>query len=138
MRPGRIAFIALEAVLLAAVPALAWVGFRTVLDTTEGQAVDPELDPSEPGYEAFLEPTPVALTAGLDAEGALSWVTVLALGGPAEEGGAVLFVPVGTVVDTPDLDEVTLAEAWAADGRPLDYLLSPPVIACIAARGLYR
>ena len=110
-------FIAVEAVLLAAVPALAWVGFRTVLDTTDGQAVDPELDPNEPGYEAFLEPTPVALAAGVDAGGVLSWLTVLALGGPAEQGGAVLFVPVGTVADVPDLGAVTLAEAWAADGR---------------------
>ena len=117
MRPGRIAFVALEVVLLAAIPALAWVGFNTVLETTDGQAVDPELDPNEPGYEAFLEPTPVALTAGLDADGELSWVTVLALGGPAEEGGAVLFVPPDTRTRLPDLGSVTLAEAWLEDGQ---------------------
>ena len=103
--------------LLASIPALAWIGFRTVLETTDGQAVDPELDPNEPGYEAFLDPTPVALVAGLDPEGALSWVTVLALGGPAEEGGSVLFVPIGAVVDDPELGVVTLAEVWAASGR---------------------
>ena len=110
--------------LLASVPALAWIGFRAVLETTDGQAVDPELDPNEPGYEAFLDPTPVAMVAGVDAEGALSWLTVLALGGPAEQGGAVLFVPVGTVVDHPDLGEVTLAEVWAQTGR---FGLSPAV-----------
>ena len=112
----RITFVLLEVVLLASIPALAWVGFRTVLDTTEGQAVDPELDPDEPGYEAFLDPTPVAMVAGVDRAGALSWLTVLALGGPGEEGGAVLFVPVGTVVDHSQLGDVTLAELWDATG----------------------
>ena len=117
MKPGRIAFVAVEAVLLAAIPVLGWVGFQTVLDTTEGQAVDPELDPNEPGYEAFLEPTPVALTAGVDGDGALSWVTVVSLGGPAEEGGAVLFVPPATRTRLPDLGSVTIAEAWVEDGQ---------------------
>jgi hypothetical protein len=113
----RVTFVLLEVVLLASIPALAWIGFRTVLDTTEGQAVDPELDPGEPGYEAFLDPTPVAMVAGLDPDGALSWLTVLALGGPSEEGGAVLFLPITTVVDHADLGEVTLADVWAATGR---------------------
>jgi hypothetical protein len=113
----RVTFVLLEVVLLASIPALAWIGFRTVLDTTEGQAVDPELDPNEPGYEAFLDPTPVAVVAGLDPEGALSWLTVLALGGPSEEGGAVLFLPVTTVVEHADLGEVTLGDVWAATGR---------------------
>ena len=112
----RITFVLLEVVLLASIPALAWVGFRTVLDTTDGQAVDPELDPNEPGYEAFLDPTPVAMVAGVDGAGALSWLTVLALGGPGEQGGAVLFVPVGTVVDHSELGDVTLAELWDTTG----------------------
>lgn len=111
MRRGTVAFAALEAVLLLAVPVLGWVGFRTVLDTTDGQAVDPELDPSEPGYEAFLEPTPVALLAGLDDDGALSWLTVAALGGADEAGGSLLFVPPATIAQGR-----TLAERYAADG----------------------
>ena len=42
-------------------------------------------------------------------------------------------------VETPRLDvSSTDLRARVADGRPLDYLLTPPVIACIEARGLYR
>jgi hypothetical protein len=112
---GTIAFAALEAVLLTAIPVLGWLGFRTVLDTTEGQAVDPELDPGEPGYEAFLEPTPVGLVLGVDAErAALSWATVVGLGGSGGRGGSVLFVPVTT--RTVEGGE-TIASVWADDGE---------------------
>jgi hypothetical protein len=111
---GTIAFAVLEVLLLAAIPVLGWVGFRTVLDTTEGQAVDPELDPAEPGYEAFLEPTPVALVLGLDADRALSWATVLGLGGSGGQGGSVLFVPTATrVVEGSE----TIASVWADEGQ---------------------
>jgi nicotinate-nucleotide adenylyltransferase len=42
-------------------------------------------------------------------------------------------------VETPRLDvSSTDLRARVADGRPLDYLLTPPVIACISGRGLYR
>jgi nicotinate-nucleotide adenylyltransferase len=42
-------------------------------------------------------------------------------------------------VETPRLEvSSTDLRARVADGRPLDYLLTPPVIACIAERGLYR
>jgi nicotinate-nucleotide adenylyltransferase len=44
-----------------------------------------------------------------------------------------------TPVETPRLDvSSTDLRARVVDGRPLDYLLTPPVIACIEARGLYR
>ncbi len=110
-------FGVVEVLLLAAVPVLAWTGFHVVLDTTEGQAVDPELDPDEPGYEAFLEHTPVSLVVGVDGEGGLSWLSVLVLGGPDEQGGAVLLVPPATVADAPRLGEVPLDLAWAASGQ---------------------
>jgi nicotinate-nucleotide adenylyltransferase len=42
-------------------------------------------------------------------------------------------------VETPRLDvSSTDLRARVAGGRPLDYLLTPPVIACIEERGLYR
>lgn len=44
-----------------------------------------------------------------------------------------------TLVETPRLDvSSTDLRARVVDGRPLDYLLTPAVIACIEARGLYR
>lgn len=110
-------FAAVEAALLVTVPVLAWVGFDAVLDTTAGRTVDPELDPDEPGYEAFLDSTPVALVVGTDEERALSWLAVLALGGAGEEGGSVVFVPPATVVDHPELGDLTLRAAWADGGR---------------------
>ena len=42
-------------------------------------------------------------------------------------------------VETPRLDvSSTDLRSRVTDGRPLDYLVTPPVIACIEARGLYR
>lgn len=42
-------------------------------------------------------------------------------------------------VESPRLEvSSTDLRARVADGRPLDYLLTPPVIDCIRARGLYR
>jgi len=42
-------------------------------------------------------------------------------------------------IETPRLEvSSTDLRARIADGRPLDYLLTPPVIACINARRLYR
>jgi nicotinate-nucleotide adenylyltransferase len=44
-----------------------------------------------------------------------------------------------THVEVPRLEvSSTDLRARVADGRPLDYLLTPAVIECIAARGLYR
>ena len=42
-------------------------------------------------------------------------------------------------VESPRLEvSSTDLRARVADGRPLDYLLTPAVIDCIEARGLYR
>jgi hypothetical protein len=112
-------FIVVELALLAAIPVLAWIGFRTVLDTTAGEAVDPELDPAEPGYEAFLEPTPVSLMLGVDDAGALSWVAAVGLSGSDEQGGALLMIPPGTVTAAGRLGEVPLAAAWDEGGQEL-------------------
>lgn len=128
----RAGFVALEALLVLAVPLLGWVGFRTVLDTTEGRAVDPELDPAEPGYEAFVESTPVALALGVDEDGALSWVTVLALGGPGHQGGSVLFVPVGVLPPGGDVEpavgellDLGFDEVFTLDPARLAALVAP-------------
>jgi hypothetical protein len=123
-RQGRALFVVAEVLLLLAVPLLSVVGFRAVLDTTGGQVVDPELDPTEPGYEAVLARTPVALVAGLDPAGGLDWVTVLVLSGAGERGGEVLFLPTGIVIDEVETSPGaaagpprTLAEVWTGDGQ---------------------
>jgi hypothetical protein len=100
----RPAFIALEVVLLLAIPVLAVKGFGAVLDTTEGRSVDPELDAVDPGFEAFLEPTPVQVVIGVDDAGELSWIDVLALGGAGGQGGALVFVPTATVAPADEVE----------------------------------
>lgn len=111
----RAGFVAGELLLLVALPLLAYAGFSAVLDTTDGRVVDPELDPDQPGYEAFVESTPVLGILGRDAEGALSWAAVAAL--PSRVGGGALFlVPVSTLVPTLESRELTLAQLDAESG----------------------
>jgi hypothetical protein len=117
-RLWRPTFVLVEVVLLLAIPVLAYRGFDAVLGTTEGQAVDPELDPQDPGYEAFLEPTPLLLVLGLDDEGALSWSSLLVLGGDA--GGSVIAVPASLLVPPLppfNVPEQTLAARYEQLGR---------------------
>ena len=64
--------------------------------------------------------------------------TVVVVDRPGAEGR---LPPVGwrwQRVEVPRLDvSSTDLRARVADGRPLDYLVPPDVIACISARGLY-
>lgn len=119
-RLWRPTFVLVEVLLLLAIPILAVKGFSAVLDTTEGRAVDPELDPDDPGYEAFLDPTPIQLVLGLDDAGQLSWIDVLSLGGAGAQGGAVMFVPTATVAPA---DEV---EGYPAEPLTQRYVTGGP------------
>jgi LytR cell envelope-related transcriptional attenuator len=111
----RAGFVAVEVGLILAIPFVAAAGFRAVLNTTEGRAVDPELDPGEPGYEAFVEPTPTALLLGTDGP-TLSWIAFAALGGEGARGGSLLLVPPGTHSVDPVGAGRTLAAVYAEDG----------------------
>ena len=69
---------------------LLWLsGTRTVLDTPVGHVVGRVLEPDEPGYEAFVQPTPTILVAHTH-DGDLTGVTFLAQTNFDEGGGAVL------------------------------------------------
>ncbi|MEY2461831.1 MAG: hypothetical protein QOG30_3661 [Acidimicrobiaceae bacterium] len=82
-------------VLAAAIPALGYVGFKKVFNTTEGRRVDAQNDPARTNYEANVAPTPVLLFAQTNPDG-LSALTMLSLGG-GDSGGGVVFIPVNTV-----------------------------------------
>ncbi|CAN5252471.1 hypothetical protein BH18ACT4_BH18ACT4_09340 [soil metagenome] len=86
-----------------AVPLLGFIGFRTVLVSTDGRVVDTVLEPSEEGYQAVVDPTPVEFVVHVDDDGRVLSLTVLALGA-GDEGGSVLFVPIETLTD-PDTHE---------------------------------
>lgn len=101
-----------------------------------------ELRRAEPDAELFL-------VLGTDAAAGLpTWervdevrrdATVVVVTRPGAEHGEP---PAGwswISVETPRLEvSSTDLRQRVVDGRPLDYLLTPPVIECIEARGLYR
>ena len=88
-----IAFVALA----LAIPALVFVGLRVILDSSDGQLVRRVTDPTEPGYEAVLEPTPTDLVVSVDDDRRSSTrLTILSL--TSDGVGGVMTVPAGTVV----------------------------------------
>ena len=119
-------FMAAVAVLAAAIPVLAFIGFREVFDTTEGRKVDAQNDPTKPNFEANVVPTPVLLLAQTDGD-RVTGLTMIALGG-GDAGGSVVFIPIDTVTNalpTPTTTTrpgtkpktTTLANAYAANGQ---------------------
>ena len=114
--PGRRALLVVgQVALVLAAIGLVFVGFRAVADSTEGRTVDPVVDPNEPGYEAFVEPTPTLAVVGRRLDGSLDWVALLVLGGPEQQGGTVVLVPPNTGVET-ETGVVTVAAADAGFG----------------------
>lgn len=101
-----------------------------------------ELARAEPGVERFLvlgSDAAAGLPTWERAEEVRRGATIVVVTRPGAEHGAP---PAGwswVSVETPRLEvSSTDLRARVADGRPLDYLLTPAVIDCIADRGLYR
>lgn len=96
----------------------AWVfalwreGTKAVLDSTDGTVVAVVTDPTAPGYEVFVDPTPTLLIAHLD-EGQLVGVTVLARTLLDNGGSAVL---IGADLAPGGAGSPTLAERWRDGG----------------------
>ena len=74
---------------------LALVGLSAVRNSTAGRYVDPPVRPDQPGYQAYVTPTPTLAVVHRDAAGDLAGATLLALQ-PGDEGGAVVLVPPST------------------------------------------
>lgn len=108
----------LFAVAALAVPVLAVVGARTLLDSRDGAVIDPVVDPALPGYQALIAPSPTLGVVHLDDDGLLVGVAVLALagGGEGASGGSVLLVPPRTLVDVPEFGEFTIEYIQALNG----------------------
>ena len=103
-RWGNVAWFGALAVLIVSGIVLAYVGSEIVRDSTEGEIVSQETDPSAPGYEALVEATPTLVLFHDSGEG-LEAITVLTLPDPAGSGGGVILVPSRTVVDLPIFGE---------------------------------
>jgi len=100
-RPSRrwmIVFSTLLTVTLVAGAVLAYVGVETVRTSRAGKSVSTVSDPTQPGFEAFLEPTPTLLLIHASGTRLIS-VAVLALNS-GDDGGSILVVPPDTRLDS--------------------------------------
>jgi hypothetical protein len=104
-------------VLVAAIPVLAMVGYRTLRDTTTGRRIDAQNDPKKPRYEANVLPTPVMLLVEMGADNSLQGLTMLALG-PGDTGGAVVFIPPDTMAPRVDGTLDTLSNTFGKGNVP--------------------
>ncbi len=106
-------FLGLLAAAVVAGAALTFVGVQTVRDSTAGRTVSLSNDPSAPGFEALLEPTPTLLLAH-EHEGALVSLALLGLGS-GDAGGSILLIPPATMIRN-DAFEGPLSVAYAFGG----------------------
>ncbi len=87
----RLVFVSLELVLLCAIPVLAYAGFRTLLDTRTGTFVE-DPGPSDPGWQALIDPSPVLGVVEV-VGGEVSGITVVVSVGQTARGGTAVLVP---------------------------------------------
>lgn len=103
--------------LFAAGIGLTYAGSRIIRSSTQGQVVDPVGDPSAPGFEALVEPTPT-LAVLHDLGGSLDAITVLTLPDPETGGGGVVMVPTRVVDDLPLFGFSPLETAYDLGATP--------------------
>lgn len=105
---------------------LVWAGSNAILASTEGNLIRTVDDPTQPGFEALVEPTPVMLLVVVDDDDALGSAVVLSLTGDRVAG--MVFVPPATEVGTRSSagDD---ADANTADADADDSVGSPQVLA---------
>jgi hypothetical protein len=105
---------------------LVWAGSNAILANTEGNLIRTVDDPTQPGFEALVEPTPVMAVIVVDDNDALGSAVVLSLTGDRVAG--MVFVPPATVIPGPDrnadadgdadsvAESEVLADRWSSDG----------------------
>ncbi len=85
-------FSLLLAMVVLAGSGLVYLGVQTLRDSSDGRNVSSVTDPSAPGFEAIVEPSPTALVLDLADDGSLRSVMVMALQ-PLDAGGSVVLIP---------------------------------------------
>ncbi len=100
------------AALIACV--LTFVGVQTLRGSSTGRRVA-SIDPSQPGFEGLLEPTPTLLVVHVH-EGVLQSAALLALAN-GDAGGSVILLPPSVKVGD-GADAATLAVTFAFGGTP--------------------
>jgi hypothetical protein len=103
--------LTIAAVIIAA-GVLVWAGSNAILSNTDGALIRTVDDPTQPGFEALVEPTPVMVVVVVADDGSLGSVVVLAR--IAAGSGGVIVVPPATVVD--EAGDDVLAQRWLNGG----------------------
>ena len=105
---------ALSVAVAAAIPLLVWYALTAILDSTDGTVQEVVTDPTAPGYEVIVNPSPSHMLFSLDPAGDLAMVTVLSLGSN-DIGGTVLHVaPETTLPGNRNFDRNI--DAWRQEG----------------------
>ncbi|HEY6696854.1 MAG TPA: LytR C-terminal domain-containing protein [Acidimicrobiales bacterium] len=72
------------------------VGVNLVRNSTAGRYMAPTASPDDPGYQAYVVPTPTMAVVQRNADGELVGLAVLAIES-SDDGGAVILVPASTL-----------------------------------------
>jgi hypothetical protein len=108
VHPARMwPYVVLSVVCVGALVTLAWEGYRTSLDI-RGGVESKVTDPSKPGYEAQVQPTPTHLLISTTSDGKVGDAYLVAEGNGGS-GGSVLFIP-GLIVVQVDGEPFNLAD----------------------------
>ncbi len=92
-------------------------GTRLVLDSNDGERIETITDPTAPGYQAFVDPTPTMLIAHLSDDGDLVGITVLAQT-VLDQGGTAVLISAESLLEPTDdpADAVFVREVYEASG----------------------
>lgn len=79
------------------IPLLIWYAWDAIANSTDGAVTETVNDPSAPGYQVIVDPSPSHMILSLDPAGDLAMVTVVSLG-PDDRGGNILHITPETLV----------------------------------------
>ena len=113
----RTAFLVTMLSLLALVPPLAWVGFRAALAQRTSSKVPQVSDPSAPGFQALVSPTPTLLTVTLNGVSHAPVAVVLLAKVANGNAGTAVVVPARLWVPRPKGGPRAFAEVWQTEGQ---------------------
>lgn len=119
VRPGRskppmwrrVVFGIVLVGLVASIPVLVYAGYELISESKDGTYAGTTKSPTDPSYEAQVDPTPTAVAIQYDADRNPTGVTFLSLAGD-EGGGSVVFVPLDTQVSEPSYGVDRLRTAY--------------------------
>ncbi len=120
-------FMVAEFVLVASVPFIGWQGFDALLDSRAGTFVEGPT-PTDPGWEAFVDPSPVSLVVEVD-RGVVTGAVLVAQPEAERAGGAVVLIPGDLLIAGVGLSEMLPAQVGSALADELDLAIGATFVA---------